>query len=49
MPLDFVEIKNIEYVHGDDIQEALSPSTAIYDLFLMKQYIRINSDVWYLM
>ena len=33
------------HVHGDDIEDALSPSTAIFDLFLMKQYIRINTDV----
>ena len=32
MSLDFAEIKNIEkkHVHGDDIQDALSPSTAIF-------------------
>ena len=47
MSLDFAEIKKYrKHVHWDDKQDALSPSTAIYfDFFLMKQYIRINSDV----
>ena len=31
MSLDFTEIKNIEYISmGDDIQDALSPLTAIF-------------------
>ena len=34
-----------KHVHGDDIQDALSHSTAIFGFFMMKQYIRINPDV----
>ena len=35
-----------KHVRGDDKQDALSSSTAIFFyLFLLKQYIRINPDV----
>ena len=30
MSLDFAEKKYRKHVHGDDIQDALSPSTAIF-------------------
>ena len=34
-----------KHVHGDGIQDGLSPQLLYFDLFLMKQYIRINPDV----
>ena len=34
-----------KHVRGDDIQDALSPQPLYFDLFLMKQYIKINPDV----
>ena len=36
-------LKQRKHVQGNEIQDALSPSIAIFDLFLMKQYnISIN-------
>ena len=44
MSLDFAEIKNIEkHVHGDDIQDASSPSTAIF-LFICDETIYQNKS-----
>ena len=33
MPLDFAEIKYRKHVHGDDIQDALSPSTPFFFIY----------------
>ena len=44
MSLDFAEIKNYrKHVHGDDIQDALSPSTAII-LFIYDKTIYQNKS-----
>ena len=46
MSLDFAEIKKYrKHVRGDDIQMHLALQLLYFDLFLMKQYIRINPDV----
>ena len=46
MSLDLADVKTTKHVQWNDIQDTLSPSTAIYRFFLMKQYIiRINPYV----
>ena len=50
MSLDFAEIKNIENMCIGIINRMHYALQLLYfDLFLMKQYIRINPDVRYLM
>ena len=34
-----------KHVRWDDIHDAFSPQLFYFDLFLMKQYIRVNPDV----
>ena len=46
MSLDFAEIKNIENMSmGISYRTHLAIQMLYFDLFLMKQYIRINPDV----
>ena len=50
MSLDFAEIKNIENISmGMTYRTHQALQLLYFDLFLMKQYIRINPDVFYLM
>ena len=49
MSLDFVEIKTIENISMGMTYRAHQALQLLYfDLFLIKQYIRINPDVCYL-
>ena len=50
MALDFAEIKNIENMSmGMTYRTHKALQLLHFDSFLMKQYIRINSDVSYFM
>ena len=50
MSSDFAEFKNIENMSmGMTYRTHVALQLLHFDFFLMKQYIRINPDVWYLM